>query len=163
MQQMQSATNEWDALAVASQLLEVAPLVMRSIRALMRAQSGTDVTVPQFRALGYVGRHPDCSVSAVAEHLGLSVPAASRLVDGLVENGLVERLMSATDRRYVALHLAPKGQRIREAAQHAALMALTELLTPLGASEREAIGQGMLALRAVFSEQGISHIPERNL
>ncbi|MGH2504870.1 MAG: MarR family winged helix-turn-helix transcriptional regulator, partial [Ktedonobacterales bacterium] len=69
-----------DSAPLAAALMEVAPLVMREIRTRMRQSRGAGLSVPQFRALGYLRRHPGCSLTEVADHLGLSVPATSRLV-----------------------------------------------------------------------------------
>src|SRR5690348_14739469 len=96
MQQMQDTSVEAvpagdQVRELAEQLMMTAPLVLGTIRAVMRAQIGADLSVPQFRTLSYVGRHPDASHSAVAEHLGLSVAASARLVDALVVRGLLAR------------------------------------------------------------------------
>ena len=88
-----------DEAELASKLVEVIPLVMRAIRSHMRANRALDLSVPQYRALGFVVRHPGASLSQVAEHQGLTLGAASRLVDGLVTRGLVERRASTQDRR----------------------------------------------------------------
>jgi DNA-binding MarR family transcriptional regulator len=148
MQQMQSATTDPDAVAAA--LLEVVPQVMRTIRALMRSHSQRELSVPQFRALGYIQRHPGCSVSAVAEHVGLSVPAASRLVEGLVSQELIRRDPSIEDRRFVALHLAEPGKRLLEAARSYALEHLATTLATLDDVTRAGIVQAMEVLRVVY-------------
>ena len=46
---------------------------MRLVRQEMRNHAAPRLTVPQLRALLYLKRHPDASLSAVAEHLGISV------------------------------------------------------------------------------------------
>src|SRR5579864_4497059 len=110
MQQMQPATTEPPtAEACAALLLEIAPLVMRTIRTRMRGQRDAGLEVAQFRALGHVYRHPGVSLSALADHLGLSVPATSRLVEGLVARGYITREHSSSDRRSVELTIAPRG------------------------------------------------------
>ena len=154
MQQMQSAritspAEESEALAAA--LMEVAPLVMREIRLRMRQHRGAGLSVPQFRALGYIRRHPDCSLTAVAEHLGLSVPATSRLVDALVAAGMARREASASDRRFVTLRLSAEGERIQTEARGAALKSLTARLEPLDSAERAAIAHALEPLRQAFA------------
>lgn len=144
-----SADGAPETLAAA--LMEVAPLVMREIRRLMRSHRGAELSVPQFRALGYVRRHPACSLTEVADHLGLSVPATSRLIEALVAAGYIMREVSATDRRYIALRLSEQGERIQAEARAAALHSLTSLLEPLDATERERIMHALEPLRQVFS------------
>ena len=168
MQQLSSATPNEAAWESAARMLEVVPLVMRQIRQVMRAAGGTALSVPQFRALGYIDRHPDCSVSAVAEHVGLSEAAASRLIETLVQEGYVERATLATNRRFVALRLAPEGQRIRTLAQQHALRALAERMAALDEDDFAAINQALETLRGLFIEdrkadEGIAQMTERDL
>ena len=69
-----STTSQRDAsdedLACAEDLMEVMPMVMGAMRATMRQQLGGAMTVPQFRCLNFIGRNPDCSVSALAAFMG---------------------------------------------------------------------------------------------
>lgn len=140
--------DEPDALAAA--LMEIAPLIMREVRALMRAHRDVALSVPHFRALGYVRRHPACSLTMVAEHLGLSVPATSRLVDALVTNGLMLRQSSTQDRRFVTLHLSAEGERIQDDARAAALRGLAARVAPLNPEQRGAIAHALDPLRVAF-------------
>src|SRR3982750_3668540 len=99
----------------ARHLLDTVPLVMRVIRQHMRRHR-SGLTVPQFRTLCYVSMTEGSSLSAVAEFIGLSLPAMSRLVDGLVEHGLMHRRPCDDDRRHVRLSVTPTGETsIREA------------------------------------------------
>jgi DNA-binding MarR family transcriptional regulator len=56
------------------------------------------------------------TVSRLAELLGVTKQAASRLADDMVTLGLLERSELAGDRRHKRLHLSPTGQRIRDRA-----------------------------------------------
>ena len=109
-----SATPEDCARAV----LEVVPAVMRPLRQQMRSHRA-GLSVPQFRALCFVDRYDGASLSAVAEHLDLSLPTVSRLVDGLVQRGYMQRRSSSDDRRHVALSLRSRGLEVMRAARHA--------------------------------------------
>jgi DNA-binding MarR family transcriptional regulator len=143
---------------LAALTLETAPPIMRAIRALMRAGRGDDLSLPQYRALGYVGRHPGASLSAVAEHLGLSTPAASRLIDALVEKGLMARAAAPEDRRYLTLHLSPSGDAIHARTRRQALDGLSALLEGLGPAERATLAQALPILRGLFSSES-DHTP----
>jgi DNA-binding MarR family transcriptional regulator len=159
MQQMQHAATEppsEDAQSLAAALMEVAPLVMREIRTRMRQHRGAGLSTPQFRALGYVWRHPACSLTAVAEHLGLSLPATSRLVEALVAPGFVLRETSTSDRRFVTLRLSAQGARIHAEARAAALKSLTARLESLDSAQRDGIAQALGPLRQAFATQDAS-------
>ncbi len=75
----------------ARQLLETIPQIMRFIRAEMRSHRGHDLSVPQFRTLTFIHRNPEVSLSHLADHLGLTLPSTSKLVDGLVNQKIITR------------------------------------------------------------------------
>src|SRR5213593_56534 len=87
----------------AREILETVPLVMRVVRGEMRRQGAHLVSVPQFRALAFVERHPGASLAGVAEHLGVTAPTASTIVDRLVRRRLVGRVPDPAERRRVVL------------------------------------------------------------
>ena len=158
MQQMQRANNgdAPDATDCAALLMEVAPAVMRTIRREMRRQRAADLSVPQFRALGYLSRHPGAPLSELAEHLGLTAPATSRLVEGLVARGYAARQTNATDRRSVALTATAKGAEMLGAAQQHVRGHLAETLSALSADERATVARAAGLLRPLFATGGQS-------
>ena len=85
----------------AHELLEVVPLVMRTIRTEMRGHRGADLSVPQFRTLVFLGNHGGASLSDLADFIGLTLPSVSKLIDGLVTRKLVARKVCTNDRRRV--------------------------------------------------------------
>lgn len=152
MQHLQPAIDSLEAAErCAEALIEVVPAVTRTIRLLMRAEGGSDLSLPQFRALGYVRRHPHTSLSGLAEHLGLSAPAVSRLIDALVARGLVVRRPSETDRRYLGLELSHAGAERLARAQAYAARELAAMLEALDAPERAEIVRALEPLRAIFT------------
>ena len=75
----------------AQEILEVVPAVMLAIRAELRRHRTADLSVPQFRTLAFIDRQADASLSDVAEHIGLTLPSMSKIVDGLVTRKFVTR------------------------------------------------------------------------
>lgn len=71
-----------------------------------------ELTPPQFWALATIRRLEKTKMSPLAEGLGLSMGAASTLVDRLVTRGLVERTADLTDRRAVHVNLSLKGEAV---------------------------------------------------
>ena len=136
----------------AALLVDVVPLVMRSVRKEMRRAVPVEISVPQFRSLVFLSRHPGASLSDLAEHVGLTAPSASKLIDGLVERGLVTRETPSHDRRRVRLTLTAAGGAAMEGAREVTVARLSELLGSLPDSERAAIARAMQALRAVFEQ-----------
>lgn len=69
-----------EAQRLAALLLELAPLVMRTLRQKLARQADAELSVPAFRTLRYLSRHPGVTLLALADHLGMTLPAASKLV-----------------------------------------------------------------------------------
>lgn len=132
------------------EVLETVPLVMRTVRAEMRRHRAADLSVPQFRTLTFLNRQAGASLSQVAEHMGLTLPSMSLLVEGLVERKLVLRDTHAGDRRRVTLTLTAQGQSVLEVAYNAAQAALSEKLAVLSPQDRAVVIQAMQALRPIF-------------
>ncbi len=134
----------------AGEVLDTVPLVMQSIRVQMRRSRGPGISVPQFRVLTYLNRTEGASLSAVADRVGLSLPAMSRLIDGLVARDLIRRRESEKDRRFVVLELTSEGRDLVRAARTAAQAHLAETLEALNGSERSQVAHAMSLLRPLF-------------
>jgi DNA-binding MarR family transcriptional regulator len=78
-----------------------------------------DLTPPQFWALKTIQELDRTKMSPLADRLGLSMGAASTLVDRLVSRGFVERAADANDRRAVHVSLSSEGRRVLSEAQEA--------------------------------------------
>jgi len=89
----------------------------------------------------------------VAEHLELTLPSTSKLVDGLVKQKLVIRKESAADRRKVTLLLMDIGASIVDTARSNARAKLTEKLKHLSDGDLETISQAMQILHPIFANQ----------
>jgi DNA-binding MarR family transcriptional regulator len=148
MQQLQVLTRTTaSAEECAAEILETVPAVMRFIRAQMRRHRGPELSVPHFRTLLFLDRNGGASLSALAEFLGLSLPATSRLVDRLMRRNFVARQIPRGNRRLVALSLRACGQRTVCAARQATERRLAEVVAPLPAGERAAIQRALRSLR----------------
>ena len=81
------------------------------------------------------------SIDALRRAVGLTHSAAVRLVDRLVELGLVERRGIATDRRVAAVHLTPAGRRTVRRIRGARAAVLDEWLGRLSRTDQVALGR----------------------
>jgi DNA-binding MarR family transcriptional regulator len=135
----------------ARELLEVVPLIMTDIRSQMRSRRTPDLTVPQFRTLTFVDRNTGSSLSEVADHLGLTPPSMSKLVDELIKKGMMTREDHPADRRRIKLIVTHDGLTILETSRNGTLAYLSEKLGGISADEREVIAKAMQAMRSVFT------------
>ncbi|MGQ9455240.1 MAG: MarR family winged helix-turn-helix transcriptional regulator [Armatimonadota bacterium] len=135
----------------AEAIIEAVSAVQRTMRREVRRARPGEMSMQQFRALGVISHHPGISLSFLAQHLGLTTASASRLVDGLVRAGLVNRTDSSEDRRKLVLELTDKGVSAMESAKGAALGKLASMLAELSDVDRRAILKAMEILRRLVS------------
>ena len=94
----------------------------------MRAMDDTGLTFVQMKTLfTLAGDDADgepSSVKSLAERLGVSLPSASRAVDGLVKRGLGTRAEDPDDRRVRRVALSAKGRRLADTVMAARLRGL---------------------------------------
>ena len=152
MQQLPDETkSSAERSECASLVIETVLLGMRTLRAEMRRNRPVDLSVPQFRILAFLKRREGASLSDLAEHQGLSLPSISRMIDGLVQRGLVRREDSRQDRRRVILALTEEGRQTFESVAETARARMAEKLDSLSAEESAAVAEAMRLLRAALS------------
>lgn len=135
----------------AHEILDGVPMVFRVIRAELRKYGAKEMSVPQYRTLAFVYRNEGASLSEVCDHIGLTLPTMSALVDGLVVRGLVNRRTDREDRRRMTLTLTEPGRARLESARAATMAYLEERLRQLSASDRATITLAMRMLRELFT------------
>lgn len=160
MQSLQGATNaSTGPYLCAQELFDTVPLVMRIIRKYMR-QHRSGLTVAQFRTIYCVSQAPHCSLSDVADSIGLSLPAMSRMVDGLVEKGYLDRRTCINDRRHVRLSVTPVGETALRESREMAQAQLAEVVSQLPAGKQREMVDVMRVVRDVFTAELASETDE---
>ena len=134
----------------AQQVLDVVPIVMRTIRAKLRERRAADISVPQFRAMSFVNRHDGASLSDLSTHIGLTLPSMSKLIDGLVSRNLISRAGHSEDRRRVCLSLTPQGHDELSAAYEHTQKYIAEKMSNLAEDDLKAVSRAMQILRELF-------------
>lgn len=119
----------------AARLLILAPQLMQTLRVEMRAGRASELTVPQFRSLVFYQLHPGAALSQAAEHLGLGLPSASKVVEGLVGRSLLERTPGETDRRRTLIAVTEAGAQVLRVSRSAATAVFTRRLEGLSDAE----------------------------
>jgi DNA-binding MarR family transcriptional regulator len=147
MQRLQGAPDE-----CAHEVLDVVPLAMRVIRKKLREHATQTLSLPQFRTLGFISRNEGASLSEVADHIGLTLPSMSALVDGLVTRHFVIRSTHQDDRRRMDLTLTERGETTLQSARKEAQEDLKKRFADLTEQERITLVRGMKIMRRVFSD-----------
>jgi len=118
------------------------------------------VTVSQLRALRYLERHSDCTMGALASGLGISQPAATKLVDRLGAKNLADRHRQGRDRRQIQIRLTPEGRRLVEVVQLRRQGRLRDVLESMAPDRRASFLAGVeeFVRRAVTDAEAVKAI-----
>jgi DNA-binding MarR family transcriptional regulator len=143
----------------ATAVFDVVPQVMQRVRAEMRKRRGPEISVLQLRALSFLRRNPGATLSSLAEYVGLTLPSMSSQVSGLVARKIIDRSISAEDRRFVTLTLTEQGRTLLETARHGTQASLAKTISALTPEERAVVVAGMELLARIFAAPSASTSP----
>jgi DNA-binding MarR family transcriptional regulator len=133
----------------ADALLTVAPLVSRWIERLL-ARHDPPLTPAQYLGLRAIARD-GVGGSELARRTGVSGPAVSQLIGGMVETGLVSRSARPDDRRRQRLELTPAGESAFASAEQLLRERVGGLLADLPRPEVDALARLLPRVAAALS------------
>lgn len=93
---------------------------------------GNELSKAQFHGLQFVYLHPRCSIKDLARGLGVSHPAAVKLVERIEAKELIQRSPYEKDRRVVQLEVTARGEQVTQDAMHARNKAIDKILQRAG-------------------------------
>lgn len=138
------ARTDDDAL-VERALLPLAEIGKRLFTALGRFQHSHGLSFAQLRAIGALG-HERRTVGEVASALGLSMPAASEIVDRLVEAGYAERGVNPDNRRQTLVWSTPAADAMKRELHDLRRAQLRDAMARLAPEERPVFLRSLEAL-----------------
>jgi DNA-binding MarR family transcriptional regulator len=121
-------------------------LYRRSSADLFRVIGDLNTSFSQVKMLFLLEDGREHSVKEIAEKLSLSVPAASRAIDGMIDRGYVSRRESEEDRRSRLIKLTPEGQVIVKQVLEARLQTLRAFAEDLLPEERDRLHAALLPI-----------------
>lgn len=104
------------------------------------------LTIPEWRVIAVLSRHPGLSAAEVAEHTRMDAVAVSRAVARLLRAGRLRRTVSPADRRRSVLSVSRAGAAVYREVAPLALGYERELLGALSATQRAVLEQALEAL-----------------
>ena len=133
----------------AREILEIIPLVMRTVAAELRA-AGELPAPAHFGLLSILSVRPRM-LTDLASLQGVSLPTMSSSISAMVERGWVKRNAPEEDRRVVMIEVTATGRAALERVGRAAEGHLAEVLAPLDVPARRRLLGGLGVLRKVFA------------
>lgn len=123
----------------------------REIGSRLRSETSCcGVTVNQCHFLLELERSVTCSLVELEEKLGIDRSILSRITDSLVKEGLVNRIPSEADRRYIELRLTKKGMDKAEGINSYCDSIYINILSVLDPEEREILKRAVPLLAEVL-------------
>ncbi len=122
---------------------------------LLRELDELDVTLSQLQALTFIAERRRCSVGAIAEGLGVTHPAAVKLVDKLARKELVTRSVAESDHRQAEISVTEAGRELVAQVRRERTQRLEEVLDRMEPRERHALIDGLQAfVTAALQNEG---------
>jgi DNA-binding MarR family transcriptional regulator len=143
--QASSADVQADRNALTRDMYALASYLMRAANVgTFNTIAELDLSFTQLKALcALEADGEERSVKALAESMGVSLPAMSRAVDGLFERGFVLREEQHQDRRMKRVWLTDAGRSVPQALNEARLSALSELMDSLEPPAAQALERAL--------------------
>jgi DNA-binding MarR family transcriptional regulator len=139
--QASSAETEATAEALATAMLDLwRQILSGSTRDLYRLLAEVDLSMTQLKMLHILMEcERESSVKELAEELSMSLPNASRTIDGLLQRGLVERREDEHDRRVKRVGPTPAARELIDRVDTARLHGLEAWAADLSPVQRTAL------------------------
>ena len=142
------------ARETARDILQIVPLVMRTVAAELRAAG--ELPAPAHFGLLSILSERSRMLTELASIQGVSLPTMSNSISTMVQRGWVRRTAPTIDRRTVIVEVTPAGRAAVERVGRAAEVHLADVLAPLDAASRRRLQAGLGVLRHVFGEDATS-------
>jgi DNA-binding MarR family transcriptional regulator len=124
-----------------------------------RAVGELDLSISQIRILHLLnGPLPKASLKALADEIGLSLPAVSRSVDALVHRDLVTRTENDTDRRLKAVAITDEAKALIGRLTELRVAGISDFVASLPAGQRRQLAK---ALAPIVAREDIARMLTR--
>lgn len=130
----------------------------RSMRGYMHYARDKGLSRSMLGTLFHLSHRDHAGVSDLGEHLGVSSPAASQMLERLVEEGLIQRVEDPDDRRMKKITMTEKGYQVMKESVSARLGWLEDLTAELSEEDKTQITS---AVKLIISKAKDLDSPEK--
>ena len=93
--------------------------------------------ISHWEALGFVATREKTSMKEIAEHLHITPPSVTEIIDALTKNGLLTRSTGRADRRTILVSLAPKALETLKVGKSSRLTMISKMFKKLTTTEKQ--------------------------
>jgi DNA-binding MarR family transcriptional regulator len=145
------ASAHASSTAVAQELVRLLHELMRGTGGrVVEALNAQQLSLTQMKALNMLDHDAgaaELSIKELGTCLTLSLPAASRTIDSLLQRGLVTRTEDPADRRIKRLAITAEGREVLRALEAARMVGVERWAAALTTEQRDALHAALLTLR----------------
>jgi DNA-binding MarR family transcriptional regulator len=145
-------TDAEDIARIAASLERLVPRLWATCFTPLPPGQVVDLPVGQARTLIHLSVAGRRRMGELADDLGVKLPTATRIVDRLVERGMVARSASPDDRRVVWVEPTEEGAAVAEAARRFRRGVMVSRLERLDAEQLGALLEALQLLEQVAAE-----------
>jgi DNA-binding MarR family transcriptional regulator len=128
----------------------------------VRAVGELELSLTQLRALHVLAYDAEqLSLKELADRLGLSLPAVSRSIEGLVQRGLVTRAEDAADRRMKQVRATAAAPELLDRLTELRLAGIEQFVSTLSARERSKLAAALAPLAEREEIAGHCSVPRK--
>ena len=111
-----------------------------------------DLSIPEWRVLAVVARHPGLSAEQVCRATAMDKVAVSRAVTRLLESKRLQRRYATEDRRRSILRLTARGERVYQRIVPLAQQFETQVIAELSKRDRQDLDRVLTKLDAAVAQ-----------
>ncbi|MBI2854311.1 MAG: MarR family transcriptional regulator [Chloroflexi bacterium] len=136
-----------DRAKLTQETIELEQLLGRAIaRSAPDAWMDLGLTIVQLKSLSLIDLSGNTNVRTLAASLNVTPPDITRIVDRLVEQGLVDRRENPKDRRMILLQTTEQGRTLLSKLRETKIAHMRHVLARLTLEELRALNKGLDAL-----------------
>jgi DNA-binding MarR family transcriptional regulator len=107
-------------------------IVQQYTQAARHEAAVTDITFPQWSLMLVLRDLGQATIKELAEHLHVSSPSVSTMVERLVEMGMLQRTQQQQDRRAVEVRITESGEHAMAAVEEEMIKTIEEFMHRMG-------------------------------
>ncbi len=146
--------NDRELESYTQELWDTIMHIIHGFRTGIAADEGVELSFPQIMLLMELQRCGNCSMGELSQRLRITQGVATRMVDRLLEKGMVERERGEDDRRVVRVKTTQKGSAIAQGVEKLNREKMQELFRHVPAKERADLLALLKEIEQRFEKEG---------
>lgn len=136
---------------VTAELLSLHPLYFRKF---LYGEESSAMEVARFKILGIAEFKGPLPISEIGKRLFVSRPYMTKLIDGLIAEGLIERRIDEKDRRIINIHITNTGKEYFREARERLKFRMRKILSTLDDDDIRELSVSLSKMKKILQKLG---------